>query len=214
MNIKAKNNNLELHKVEQQNINKKLIEKAIKHIQSLGGIINYSMVSQVTYDIADGLKKEKGISSAGISKNPLYRTMIEQAKLYQSFDDNLGSNKRISSNNANGNLTIVDIKLQLHELRIKNVNLKMENKILKDQMLTLNIPAQTVNSVNEEIVKKYKYFSQICSNMISRLLELEIAYLDLDNTTLNVQMYDDVILQKEPLELLYKDKLNELKNDN
>jgi hypothetical protein len=45
-------------------------------------------------------------------------------------------------------------------------------------------------------------------------LELDVAYIDLERTTLNVQIYDDVILQKEALEILYKDKLNELKNGN
>ena len=31
-------------------------------------------------------------------------------------------------------MTVADIKLQLHELESKNVNLKMENKILSEQM--------------------------------------------------------------------------------
>lgn len=212
MPSKAKNNNLSKYREELQERNKELILKAIKHIDSLNGVINFSTVSQVTFDIAEPLKKEKGISLAGLSKNKFYRSLIEKAKLSQNIDINLNSNRDFYKDNSNNNITVADIKLHLHELRVKNVNLKMENKILKDQMKTLNISSNTVGTINEDIVKKYKYFSEICSNLISRLLELDIAYINLDNTTLNVQMFDEVILQKEALELLYKDKLNELKN--
>ena len=90
----------------------------------------------------------------------------------------------------------------------------MENKILSEQMKTLSSTVSTVEPVSDDMLKKYKFLYQICSNLISRLLELDVAYIDLERTTLNVQIYDDVILQKEALEILYKDKLNELKNGN
>ncbi|OCL86117.1 hypothetical protein [Arcobacter porcinus] len=209
---KSKNNNLAEYRAIQEEKNKELVLKAIKYIKSLNGIINFSTVSQVTYDISDPLKKEKGITLAGLSKNKLYRSFIEKAKLSQNIDINLKTNKNFYENSSNSNITIADIKLQLHELRVKNVNLKMENKILSDQMKTLSIVSNPVETVSEDMLKKYKYLYQICSNLISRLLELDVAYIDLERSTLNVQMYDDVILQKEALEILYKDKLNELKN--
>ena len=90
----------------------------------------------------------------------------------------------------------------------------MENKILSEQMKTLSSTVSTVEPVSDDMLEKYKFLYQICSNLISRLLELDVAYIDLERTTLNVQIYDDVILQKEALEILYKDKLNELKNGN
>jgi len=211
---KSKNNNLAEYRAFQEEKNKELILKAIKYIKTLNGIINYSTVSQVTYDLADPLKKEKGLTLAGVSKNKLYRSLIDKAKLSQNIDTNLKSNKNFYENSSNSNITVADIKLQLHELRVKNVNLKMENKILSEQMRTLSATSNPVETVSEDMFKKYKYVYQICSNLISRLLELDVAYIDLDRSTLNVQMYDDVILQKEALEILYKDKLNELKNAN
>lgn len=209
---KSKNNNLSEYREAQQEKNKELILKAIKHIESLNGIINFSTISQVTYDIADPLKKEKGITLAGLSKSKVYRSLIEKAKLSQNIDINLKSNKSFYDSRSDNNVTIADIKLHLHELRVRNVKLKMENKILSDQLKTISITPNTVETVSEDILKKYKYLYQISSNLISRLLELEVAYIDLEQTCLNVQMYDDVILQKESLELLYKDKLNELRN--
>lgn len=211
---KIKNNNLAEYRAFQEEKNKELVLKSIKYIKSLNGIINFSTVSQVTYDIADPLKNEKGLTLAGLSKNKLYRSLIEKAKLSQNIDINLKSNRSFYENSSNSNMTVADIKLQLHELRVKNVNLKMENKILSEQMKTLSSTTNTVEPVSDDMLKKYKFLYQICSNLISRLLELDVAYIDLERTTLNVQMYDDVILQKEALEILYKDKLNELKNGN
>lgn len=211
---KIKNNNLAEYRAFQEEKNKELVLKSIKYIKSLNGIINFSTVSQVTYDIADPLKNEKGLTLAGLSKNKLYRSLIEKAKLSQNIDINLKSNKSFYENSSNSNMTVADIKLQLHELRVKNVNLKMENKILSEQMKTLSSTVSTVEPVSDDMLKKYKFLYQICSNLISRLLELDVAYIDLERTTLNVQIYDDVILQKEALEILYKDKLNELKNGN
>lgn len=209
---KIKNNNLAEYRAFQEEKNKELVLKSIKYIKSLNGIINFSTVSQVTYDIADPLKNEKGLTLAGLSKNKLYRSLIEKAKLSQNIDINLKSNRSFYENSSNSNMTVADIKLQLHELRVKNVNLKMENKILSEQMKTLSSTVSTVEPVSDDMLKKYKFLYQICSNLISRLLELDVAYIDLERTTLNVQIYDDVILQKEALEILYKDKLNELKN--
>ncbi|WP_323595992.1 hypothetical protein [Aliarcobacter butzleri] len=211
---KIKNNNLAEYRAFQEEKNKELVLKSIKCIKSLNGIINFSTVSQVTYDIADPLKNEKGLTLAGLSKNKLYRSLIEKAKLSQNIDINLKSNRSFYENSSNSNMTVADIKLQLHELRVKNVNLKMENKILSEQMKTLSSTVSTVEPVSDDMLKKYKFLYQICSNLISRLLELDVAYIDLERTTLNVQIYDDVILQKEALEILYKDKLNELKNGN
>ena len=211
---KIKNNNLAEYRAFQKEKNKELVLKSIKYIKSLNGIINFSTVSQVTYDIADPLKNEKGLTLAGLSKNKLYRSLIEKAKLSQNIDINLKSNRGFYENSSNSNMTVADIKLQLHELRVKNVNLKMENKILSEQMKTLSSTVSTVEPVSDDMLKKYKFLYQICSNLISRLLELDVAYIDLERTTLNVQIYDDVILQKEALEILYKDKLNELKNGN
>ena len=211
---KIKNNNLAEYRAFQEEKNKELVLKSIKYIKSLNGIINFSTVSQVTYDIADPLKNEKGLTLAGLSKNKLYRSLIDKAKLSQNIDINLKSNRSFYENSSNSNITVADIKLQLHELRVKNVNLKMENKILSEQMKTLSSTVSTVEPVSDDMLKKYKFLYQICSNLISRLLELDVAYIDLERTTLNVQIYDDVILQKEALEILYKDKLNELKNGN
>ena len=211
---KIKNNNLAEYRAFQEEKNKELVLKSIKYIKSLNGIINFSTVSQVTYDIADPLKNEKGLTLAGLSKNKLYRSLIEKAKLSQNIDINLKSNRSFYENSSNSNITVADIKLQLHELRVKNVNLKMENKILSEQMKTLSSTVSTVEPVSDDMLEKYKFLYQICSNLISRLLELDVAYIDLERTTLNVQIYDDVILQKEALEILYKDKLNELKNGN
>jgi hypothetical protein len=201
-----KNNNLENYRTKQTQINKNLILKAIKHIRSLNGDINFSLVSQVTYDIANIEDGEKGISLAGISKSKVYRPLIEEAILANNKSDN----KLIS--NTNTKISVGDIQLKTHALRIQNINLKKENKILKSTLQDIKLPKQEVGNINENILKQYENILDICSSLTSRLLELELAYIDIESSTLNVSMYGDVLVPKESLELYYKEKLDEIKS--
>jgi hypothetical protein len=203
---KSKNDNLIVYKNKLQKKNEQLVIRAIEHIKSLNGDINFSLVSQVTYDIANSMNDEKGISLAGLSKSKIYRPLIENAQL--SHNGKIGAKSSLS----NADLSVGDIKLQIHGFRVQLLNLKQENKILSNQLQALDSPTQKSASIDENMLKKYKYFADVCSNLIRRLLELEIAYIDLDKVTLNVQMFDDVILTREALEMLYKDGLNELRN--
>ncbi len=82
---KIKNNNLAEYRAFQEEKNKELVLKSIKYIKSLNAIINFSTVSQVAYDIADPLKNEKGLTLAGLSKNKLYRTLIEKGKTFSKY---------------------------------------------------------------------------------------------------------------------------------
>jgi hypothetical protein len=206
MSKSLKNNNLSKYREDLQNKNKKLVERAISYISSLNGDISFSLVSKVTYDIADSLKEEKGITLAGLSKSKIYRPLIEKAQLSQ--DGKI--NKKSSLSNTD--ISMGDIKLQIHTFRVQNINLKLENKILSEQLQILGTPIPELNTIDENMVKKYKYFSEACSNLISRLLELDLVYIDTDKLTLNVQMFDDIVLTKDSLGMLYKDKLNEYRN--
>lgn len=203
---RSKNDNLIVYRQKLQKKNEQLVRRSIEHIKSLNGDINFSLVSQVTYDIADSMNDERGISIAGLSKSKIYRPLIEKAQL--SDNGKIGAKSSLT----NADLSIGDIKLQIHGFRVQALKLKQENKILLSQLQNLGSPIQETVSIDENLLKKYKYFSDVCSNLISRLLELELAYINIDSVTLNVQMFDDVILTKEALEMLYKDGLNELRN--
>ena len=201
-----KNDNLSKYREIQQSQNKALVQRAIEHIQQLNGDVNFSLVSKVTYDIADASKGEKGISLAGLSKSKIYRPMIEKAKMSNGVNaDNL-------KNSTKSRVSIGDMQMSFHAMRVENAKLKMENKILSQRVKEIDAPVQELDNIDMNIMKQYEKMKQICASLVSRLLELELTYIDSEKETLNVAMYDEVILQKQSLELFYQKELHAIKN--
>lgn len=201
-----KNDNLAKYRERQQEQNQALVQRAIEHIQQLNGDVNFSLVSKVTYDIADATKGEKGISLAGLSKNKIYRSMIEKAKLSNGVNsDNL-------KNSAKSRVSIGDMQMSFHAIRVENAKLKMENKVLSERLKEINAPVQELGNIDMNIMKQYDEMKQVCSSLVSRLLELELAYIDNEKKTLNIAIYDEVILQKQSLELFYQKELHAIKS--
>ncbi len=201
-----KNDNLSKYREIQQSQNKALVQRAIEHIQQLNGDVNFSLVSKVTYDIADVSKGEKGISLAGLSKSKIYRPMIEKAKMSNGVNaDNL-------KNSTKSRVSIGDMQMSFHAMRVENAKLKMENKILSQRVKEIDAPVQELGNIDMNIMKQYEKMKQICASLVSRLLELELTYIDSEKETLNVAMYDEVILQKQSLELFYQKELHAIKN--
>jgi hypothetical protein len=200
-----KNDNLGKYRERQQAMNEALVLRAIKHIQQLNGDVNFSLVSKVTYDISDAIKGEKGISLAGISKSKIYRPMIEKAKASN------GSNSD-EMKKTRGRVSVGDMQMSFHSIRVENAKLKMENKILAKQLEEVIEPRQEIGNIEVSIMNQYDEMRQICSSLVSRLLELELTYIDSETTTLNVVMYDDIVLQKQSLELFYEKELYAIKN--
>jgi len=201
-----KNDNLAKYRERQQEQNKALVQRAIEHIQQLNGDVNFSLVSKVTYDIADATKGEKGISLAGLSKNKIYRSMIEKAKLSNGVNsDNL-------KNSTKSRVSIGDMQMSFHAIRVENAKLKMENKVLSERVKEITAPVQELGNIDINIMKQYDEMKQVCSSLVSRLLELELAYIDNEKKTLNIAIYDEVILQKQSLELFYQKELHAIKS--
>ncbi len=201
-----KNDNLSKYRERQQEQNQALVQRAIEHIQQLNGDVNFSLISKVTYDIADATKGEEGISLAGLSKNKIYRSMIEKAKLSNGVNsDNL-------KNSAKSRVSIGDIQMSFHAIRVENAKLKMENKVLSERLKEINAPVQELGNIDMNIMKQYDEMKQVCSSLVSRLLELELAYIDNEKKTLNIAIYDEVILQKQSLKLFYQKELHAIKS--
>jgi regulator of replication initiation timing len=201
-----KNDNLSKFREQQRSQNTVLVQRAIEHIQRLNGDVNFSLVSRVTYDIADATKGETGISLAGISKSKIYRPMIEKAKLSN------GVNTTNLQNSVKSRVSVGDMQMSFHAIRVENAKLKMENKILSKQLKEISAPVQELGNIDMNIMKQYDEMKQICSSLVSRLLELELVYIDSENATLNVAIYDEVILQKQSLMLFYEKELHAIKN--
>lgn len=197
----AKNDNLQKYRSEQAKINESLVQRAIEHIQNLGGHVNFSLVSKVTYDIADATKMEKGITLAGLSKSKIYRPMIERAKLQNGIYDAVPKNANKS------NVSIGDMQMSFHSLRVEVAKLKRENKILRETLEKVQIENQKIQNIDVDVLNRYDEMKQICISMTNRLLELELAYIDIEKLTLNVCAYNDILVPKESLKVYFEEKL-------
>jgi len=202
----AKNDNLQKYREKQSKVNEELVKRAIEHIQKLGGNVSFSLVSKVTYDIADATKMEKGITLAGLSKSKIYRPMIEKAKLQN------GLNTAKSKSTVKNNISLGDMQMSFHSLRVEVAKLKRENKILHETLAKVQLENRTIENVDIDILEKYNEMKQICISITNRLMELELAYIDTEALSLNVYAYNDVLVPSHSLQIYFQEKLDEINN--
>jgi len=202
---KKKNNNLNKYRERLSENNEKLVRKVIAHIRGLSGAVTFSSVSKVSYELADVENGQKGLTVAGVSKNPVYRALIEEAKANQDLH-------YISPRSMPKKLSDGDIRLMLHALRVENENLKRDNKILTLKLKELPSPIETVSPIRDSIIQKSNFLQDIARSMTNRLCELELAYIDSGTNTLKVSHYNDVLVNREALEIYYKKELNEIQS--
>ena len=204
MKHKPKNDNLLKHKELLQQRNKALVERAIAHINQLGGAISMSIVSRVTYEIARSEDKEKGITLAGISKNPIYRHLVEQAKVENERKE--GISRRTSTMQYSDG----DIRMMLHAVRVENNELKRSNKILTQQLREETHVIETSEPIEDTLIKEYNTIRNIARSMTSRLCELELAYIDANTGTLKVMHYDEILVPQDALKQFYLKELDDI----
>lgn len=201
---KSKNDNLSKHKELLLKRNKALVERAIAHINQLGGAISMSIVSRVTYEIAKSEEKEKGITLAGISKNPIYRNLVEQAKAES--ERKQGTSRRTHLVHYSDG----DIRMMLHTLRVENDELKRTNKILTQQIKEEPHVIETSEPIENTLIKEYNSIRNIARSMTNRLCELELAYIDANTETLKVMHYDEILVPPDALKQFYLKELDDI----
>lgn len=204
MTRKAKNNNLQKYHQILVERNTALIKRAIAHIKGLGGEVTKSSVSKVTYEIANPAKNEKGITLAGISKNKVYSALIEEA----AADSGRGRVPRSIRQYSDG-----DIRMMLHALRVENASLKRENTILSQHIKETPDVVETTEPIPEKLVREYNAVKNAARSMVSRLCELEMTYIDINNRCLKVAHYNEMIVPKEALELFYIKELHDIQRE-
>jgi len=202
MGRKPKNNNLQKYQQSLVERNTALIKRAIAHIREIGGEITKSIVSKVTYEIADPEKNEKGITLAGISKNSIYRTLIEEA----AADTRKGRREL----RGGRQYTDGDIRMMLHALRVENAQIKRENTILSQQLKEVPNVIEQTQPIPDKLIQEYNAIKNAARSMVSRLCEMEMTYIDIENECLKVAHYNEVIVPKEALKLFYTKELHDI----
>ena len=191
-----KHNNLKEYKQKQQEINSKLVQRAINYLKKVGGTISINSVSRTTYEIANPEKGEKGLTPAALSKNKLYKNMILRAKA------ELTNYKPNTSNY----MSFGDLELKLYQERQKNEELKIKVKILEEQLANISlIDKSYINkpSLEEdclEIKEENKHLKALLKGMISTLAKLEI--IENVDGDIKISLYGTTLLKKEHLKLI------------
>jgi hypothetical protein len=189
-------NNLKEYKRKQQEINAKLVQRAIDHILRIGGNLSVNNVSRTTYEIANPEKGEKGLTPAAISKNTLYKNMILKAK----------AQKNKQKTDSPSLMTIGDLQMQLFQERQKNQELKIKIKILEDQLAKVSliekksIDTQPLKEECIELEEENKQLKSLLKGVIHVLAKEEI--IEKVNGDIVVSMYGHILLKEEHLKII------------
>jgi len=186
-------NNLKEYKKRQQEINAKLVQKAIEHIKKLGGNLSVNNVSRTTYEIANPDKGEKGLTPAAISKNQLYKTMILKAKAEQ---NNYKQDEATL-------MTVGDLQIKLYQEMQKREELKIKLKILEDQLSKISLVEKSntqPKSLEQDCVnirEENKHLKSLLKGVISTLAKLEMV--EMVDGNIKIPFHNVVLLDKENL---------------
>lgn len=182
---------LKENQTKKQQINIKLIKKCIKYLIENNLPVNLSQVSRVSYILADINKNEKGLTTAALSKNKLYKNLIEQAALKQK--------KTLEELTAvEYEIPKADLRVQLHNQKIENEKLKLELKILKDQLskveiLKLNsIPQDKTIEECRELKQNYLKVKSALVGILDKLFQEKIAEVK-DNKVVLAYFNDELL---------------------
>jgi len=189
-------NNLKEYKRKQQEINAKLVQRAIEHIIKIGGNLSVNNVSRTTYEIADPTKGEKGLTPAAISKNSLYKNMLLKAKAEK-------NKQKIDAPNL---MTIGDLQMQLFQERQKNQELKMKIKILEDQLSKVSLieknilPKPSLEQDCLDIRQQNKELKSLLKGVINVLVNLDL--IENKDGDIVISLYGNILLRAEHIKLI------------
>lgn len=176
-------------------INIKLIQKSIDNIVAIHGEISGNNVSKTTYLIADIKTGEKGITPSAISKNAIYRTLIEKAKMLST-----------DSKNSINPITSGDMRMNLFNLRVEKEKLRRENIVLRELLKKYGGDLSSIDIKNYENIEKIELVKQASIGLVQRLFELGIAEYDTTNGALVLSQLGDILLDMQGYSLIIGDK--------
>jgi len=193
--MKSKRDNFKDYRNKLVETNTKLIQKSIDSIISMKGELSSNNVSKTSFLVADKNLGEKGITPSTISKNTLYKTLIQKAQLESS------SNKKTTSFSTDG-----DIRIKLFTTNIEKEKLIKENLLLKKVLKKYGGNLTSFDISNYEDIEKAELIRQSAKGLIQRLFELGLIEHSMDNGALVLAQLGDVLLQKQGYNLIMGEK--------
>lgn len=189
--MKKQKDNLMKYRNKRLDINTKLIQKAIDNIISINGEISANNVSKTTYLVADARFEEKGISPSAISKNEMYKNLIQKANL-RKIDNKTNVNYRTDG----------DIRIELFQTRIEKEKLIKENIILRNILKKYGGDLTTLDILKYQDLEKMKLIKQAAKGLVNRLFELELAEYNISTGELVLTQLHDVLINSTGYKLI------------
>lgn len=196
--------NLSNFRKEQSEINRALVIRCIDYLLENGINISQSSVSDLSFRIAKSENKEKGLTTAALSKNEAYKSLIKEAAA-KAFAKSDKTNYKAPLGEAEARLEIFKLKSQLAEL-------KQENRILKHnlsntQNYTENIALTEVEQ--SDLKQEISELKLALEGVIEVLSKRKLAVLDIDNNIFKLSPpMGDTLVKGEVLK-----KLKAFRND-
>lgn len=192
--MEAKRDNFKEYRDKRVEINTILIQKTIENIVSLNGEMSANNVSKTSYLIADATLGEKGVSPSTISKNIIYKQMIQKAQ-----------QEMFSKKKSKGFKTDGDIRIELFSTKIEMEKIKKENKVLREVLKKYGGNLSSFDVSNYEEIEKTQLMKQASKGLIQRLFELGLAEYDMNNEALVLVQLGDILLNKNGYKLIMGD---------
>lgn len=194
----SKDANLSHYRQERLKINTALIRRCLEYMTINDIKITMSSVSDLSFRIAKYENKEKGLTTAALSKNELYRALIQESQ--QSAFTKTG-NKTYATPMGDA-----EIRLEIFKLKSKVAELKQENRILRhnlaDTTERIDITS-TPESEQVKIIQENNELKLALEGIIELLSKRKLAVFDIDKHIIKLSPpMGDILLRGELLKKL------------
>ncbi len=183
VDLRSKNNNLKEWKKKKNKITEVLLERAIGNLKETNTRINQKNVSIMMKKIATNEEKDykATISSSGISKNEIYKTIVFKA----------GKNQELENKGKDAFSDESENRLETHRLKIiiarKESKIKEYESIIKRANINKNIEVLTIETID---------YRNLLLEFISLTLKEGIVYKD-EKDNLRTELDNKIVLSKK-----------------
>lgn len=196
--------NLKIYRDEKVKRNTELLKRAIEHIKQYSGTISMSNVSKVSYEIAKD--NENGLSVPALSKNKLYKALIEEAKNSSDSHKQQAINKELSSKTLK-DMSQPELIAEIYKLRVASLSNEKESYVLKDIIAEYKIDKNIVADVRSDEESKECLFA--LEHAITVLLAQDILYIEHETFDVKLAAFGTLVLKGS----VYKKILNKANNN-
>lgn len=196
-----KRDNLKSYREEKVKRNTELLKRSIEHIKKYSGNISMSTVSKVTYDIAK--EDEKGLSVPAISKNELYRALVQEAQNNTAHKNRSIQENELSSK-ALKDMSQAELIAEIYKLRVSTLQTQKELAVLKDIVAEYKINT----SVDNKDTKSDTECIFALQHTLQVLLGQNILYIEKETFDVKLAAFGTLVLKGSIYKKFFNNKVD------